>query len=204
MSNILSNQELQLLALLEDLEDKGYDPPYTESRLVQLNGPTTKTSLTTLTRLGLVTRTKKGLIYPQEAGLDRFTREQDIVYEKALSEIKVGSKSSHWMWYIFPQLKGLGSSPSSRFFSIKDKTEASEYLSHPILGKRLKEANEELLKVEDKTAKDILGTTDSLKLKSSATLFASISPTGSVFHRVLDKHFGGESDSTTLELLNTK
>ena len=107
------------------------------------------------------------------------------------------------MWYIFPQFKGLGYSSTSIHFAIKSLDEARAYLSHPILGPRLIECAELLLQLEDRSAHDIFGTPDDLKLKSSTTLFAQISPVDSVFHRVLQEYFGGVADDQTLKLLKS-
>jgi uncharacterized protein (DUF1810 family) len=122
-------------------------------------------------------------------------------YEQALAEIRSGRKSSHWMWYIFPQLDGLGSSTMSRRYAIKSLAEAEAYLSHPVLGPRLVECAEAALGVEGRTALDIFGSPDNMKLRSCATLFACASPAGSEFHRLLDKYFQGERDRKTLGLL---
>jgi len=133
--------------------------------------------------------------------LDRFVTAQECDYESALAEIRGGRKRSHWMWYIFPQFAGLGYSSTSRFYAIDSIEEAKAYLAHPVLGPRLVQTAEAVLAVEGKFAIDIFGTPDDLKLRSSATLFASVSPPGSVFHRLLDKYFGGELDEKTLQLM---
>jgi uncharacterized protein (DUF1810 family) len=133
--------------------------------------------------------------------LNRFLQAQNPQYEQALSEIKDGHKRSHWMWYIFPQLAGLGSSPTAKYYAIKSLEEAKAYLAHPVLGRRLRECAEAVVQVENRTANDIFGSPDDVKLKSCATLFAHISPAGSVFEILLAKYFGGERDSKTLELL---
>lgn len=133
--------------------------------------------------------------------LHRFLIAQQDDYARALAELRAGRKRSHWMWYIFPQLDGLGFSSMSRRYSIKTSDEAHAYLLHPVLGPRLTECAEALLAVQGRSAREILGSPDDLKLKSSATLFASISPPGSVFHRVLDHFFAGQQDGQTLQLL---
>ena len=133
--------------------------------------------------------------------LSRFVEAQEHVYEQALAEIKSGRKRSHWMWYIFPQFEGLGSSSTSRHYAIKSIAEAEAYLGHPVLGPRLTECAEAALSVERRSAHDIFGSPDDMKLKSCATLFASVAPAGSVFHRLLDKYFRGERDPKTLRLL---
>ncbi len=122
-------------------------------------------------------------------------------YEQALSEIRSGRKRSHWMWYIFPQFEGLGASPTSRRYAIKSIAEAEAYLRHPVLGPRLLETAQAAVEVEGRSAFEVFGTPDDMKLQSCATLFASVSPAGSVFHQVLDRYFGGEPDDRTLRLL---
>ena len=132
--------------------------------------------------------------------LTRFVDAQKDDYAQALAEIRRGRKQSHWMWYVFPQFAGLGSSATSREYSIKSLEEAGAYLDHPVLGPRLLECAEALLKIRDRSAPDILGFPDDLKLRSCATLFACISPPGSVFDRLLDRFFRGERDAKTLAL----
>jgi uncharacterized protein (DUF1810 family) len=134
--------------------------------------------------------------------LNRFVQAQKTVYEQALSEIKNGQKRSHWMWFIFPQFNGLGFSSTSRTYSIKSLAESRAYLNHPVLGARLIECAEAALGVGERSANQIFGSPDDQKLKSCATLFASISPAGSVFDQLLDRFFQGERDSKTLRLLN--
>lgn len=133
--------------------------------------------------------------------LNRFLDAQERDYARALSEIRAGRKRSHWMWYIFPQLAGLGHSSTAQFYAIKDAAEAEAFLAHPILGSRLREITEALLAVEDKTAEEIFGFPDVLKLRSCATLFAHISEPGSVFERVLEKYYHSQPDEATLRLL---
>jgi uncharacterized protein (DUF1810 family) len=133
--------------------------------------------------------------------LSRFVTAQEDVYESALAEIRGGSKRTHWMWFVFPQLRGLGSSPISRQFAIRSAAEARAYLAHPILGARLLECCDALLRVKAGSAKEILGSPDDLKLRSCATLFASVSEPGSVFERVLAQFFDGEPDERTEALL---
>ena len=134
--------------------------------------------------------------------LTRFLRAQDTGYEQALSELRAGLKQSHWMWWIFPQFHGLGASPTSKYYSIKSVTEAKAYLAHPVLGPRLVECTEAVLQVEGRSATEILGSPDDLKLRSCATLFACVSSEGSVFERVLDKYYQRERDESTLRLLD--
>ena len=133
--------------------------------------------------------------------LNRFVQAQEQVYPQALSEIKRGHKRSHWMWFIFPQIDGLGSSSTAKFYAIKSKDEAKAYLNHPLLGRRLVECAEVLLKLQGKSAEEIFGYPDDLKLRSSVTLFASVSEPDSVFSRVLDQYYGSQPDVKTLELL---
>ena len=133
--------------------------------------------------------------------LSRFVQAQQSSYEQALAEIRSGRKRSHWMWYVFPQFDGLGHSPTSRHYSIKSAAEAVAYLKHPTLGPRLLECCEALLRVEGRPALEIFGSPDDMKLRSCATLFASVSPLGSVFERVLDTYFQGRRDDATLRLL---
>ncbi|PAM91683.1 calpastatin [Flavobacterium sp. IR1] len=133
--------------------------------------------------------------------LIRFLDAQNKLYLVALSEIQKGKKESPWMWFIFPQIKGLGSSDTSKFYEIKNADEALAYFEHPILGKHLVEVASELIKTEGKTADDIFGMPDDENLQSSMTLFASIQNSESVFQDVLNKYFGGASDFHTLQLL---
>jgi uncharacterized protein (DUF1810 family) len=133
--------------------------------------------------------------------LVRFLEAQNHVYLKALDEIKSGQKRSHWMWYIFPQIKGLGSSENARFFGIKSLDEATAYVQHPILGKHLIEITKALLTIEGKSASDIFGYPDDLKLHSSMTLFSKVENADSVFNEVLKKYFKGVLDQGTLQIL---
>ena len=135
--------------------------------------------------------------------LNRFVAAQADDYGQALSEIRAGRKRSHWMWYIFPQLDGLGSSSTARFYAIKNRDEARAYLDHPVLGPRLRECAEAAVADQGRTATEVFGTPDDLKLRSSATLFAAVSPPGSVFERVLARYYDGEPDERTLRLLGS-
>lgn len=119
----------------------------------------------------------------------------------ALAEVRAGHKITHWMWYVFPQFAGLGSSSMARRYAIQSREEAKAYLAHPVLGSRLIECAEAALGVDGRSAFDIFGDPDDVKLRSCATLFAAVSPAGSVFHRLLDRFFGGEGDEKTLRLL---
>lgn len=134
--------------------------------------------------------------------LARFLDAQNQAYLKALSEIKNGRKETHWMWYIFPQIKGLGQSETANFYGIIDLEEAENYLNHPVLGKHLIEISEAVLNLEEKSAMEIFGSPDTMKLKSSMTLFSSVKNSHPIFSQVLEKYFGGKSDETTLELLH--
>ncbi|MDE6668915.1 MAG: DUF1810 domain-containing protein [Muribaculaceae bacterium] len=118
-------------------------------------------------------------------------------YATALSEIKAGRKVSHWIWYIFPQLRGLGHSRMSHYYGIADRQEAEDYLNHPVLGTRLREISEALLTHTDKSAESILGGIDALKVKSCMTLFDCISP-DDIFSEVLDSFYNGERDDNSL------
>jgi len=133
--------------------------------------------------------------------LVRFVAAQDRDYATALAEIRGGRKRSHWMWFVFPQFEGLGESAMSRRYAIKSLDEARAYLAHPVLGHRLVECAEAALQIEGRSAGDIFGSPDDLKLRSSATLFATISPKGSVFHRLLDSYFDGRGDELTSGLI---
>lgn len=135
-------------------------------------------------------------------GLARFEKAQSECYGTALAELKAGKKRTHWMWFVFPQLSGLGFSPTSQYYAVRDRSEAEAYLAHPVLGPRLVECCQALLKLGDVSASEVFGYPDDLKLRSSMTLFSAVSPEGSVFSKVLDKFFGGEPDSKTLALLD--
>ena len=132
--------------------------------------------------------------------LDRFVRAQAEDYDRALSELRGGKKRSHWMWYIFPQIEGLGQSPMSQRYSIKSAAEARAYLDHPILGPRLRECAALVNGITDRSAVEIFGSPDDMKLRSCATLFASVSD-DAVFEQVLEKYFNGQHDQETLRRL---
>ena len=133
--------------------------------------------------------------------LQRFVIAQDRVFKQVLSELKAGTKMSHWMWFIFPQIKGLGRSPISIEYAISSRDEARAYLQHPLLGPRLKECTQLVLQVEDRSALQIFGEPDDIKFRSSMTLFASVSSEDDIFERALKKYFGGVPDRLTLERL---
>jgi uncharacterized protein (DUF1810 family) len=133
--------------------------------------------------------------------LGRFVHAQADAFERALAELQRGQKRTHWMWYIFPQLDGLGFSATAKRYAIKSVEEATAYLAHPILGPRLQQCAEAVLRIEGRSATAIFGSPDDWKLRSCATLFASVSPPGSVFDRLLDTYYRGERDTKTLQLL---
>ena len=134
--------------------------------------------------------------------LSRFVTAQERDYDRALAEIRRGRKESHWMWYVFPQFRGLGLSAMSARYAIGSLDEARAYLAHPVLGPRLIECAEAVLSVHERTAHDIFGSPDDAKLRSAATLFAAVSPAGSLFHRILDHFFDGQHDPLTLQKLS--
>jgi uncharacterized protein (DUF1810 family) len=132
--------------------------------------------------------------------LARFISAQVGVYDRALAELRGGLKRSHWMWYIFPQIDGLGHSPTTKHYSIKSLEEARQYLAHPVLGARLVECAEAVLAVQGRSASDIFGYPDDMKLQSSMTLFELVAGPHSVFERVLDKYYQGKRDERTVQL----
>lgn len=133
--------------------------------------------------------------------LTRFLDAQDSIYAQALAELKSGRKQTHWMWYIFPQISGLGCSETAKFYAIRDLQEARDYLSHPILGTRLIEAATALLAVRGKTANQIMGSPDDMKLRSSMTLFSLLPNADPVFQQILATYFNGSPDQRTLDLI---
>lgn len=133
--------------------------------------------------------------------LNRFTIAQEGVYPRVLAELESGRKRTHWMWYIFPQIAGLGESETTKFYAIKSRIEVGEYLDHPILGARLRECAEAVLAIQGRSVSEIFAFPDDLKLKSSMTLFAHFTEENSVFLRVLEKYFSGERDAKTIEFL---
>jgi uncharacterized protein (DUF1810 family) len=133
--------------------------------------------------------------------LDRFKKAQEEDYPHALQEIKAGRKRSHWIWYIFPQLKGLGFSSMSEYYGIDGRAEAQAYIADSVLRARLVEISQALLALESNNPTQVMGYPDDLKLKSSMTLFAEVAPDIPVFEQVLQKFFAGEKDSRTLQLL---
>ena len=141
---------------------------------------------------------------PDPFDLDRFLNAQRDDHEQALAEIRNGRKESHWMWYIFPQFAGLGFSSSAQRYAIKSLAEAEAYWKHPVLGPRLEACVEAVLGVEGKSATEIFGYPDDMKLRSCATLFEQVSPPRSVFEQLLVKYYGGERDERTLRLLQAE
>lgn len=135
--------------------------------------------------------------------LMRFLDAQNKMYLTAFSEIQKGKKHTHWMWFIFPQLKGLGSSDTANYYAIANLKEAEEYLNHPILGKHLIEITTLLLTLKNKSAASIFGNLDALKLRSSMSLFALTENTNPVFQNVLDAYFSGQPDPLTLSIINS-
>jgi uncharacterized protein (DUF1810 family) len=141
-------------------------------------------------------------IFMTEANnLNRFIEAQAKNYTDALAEIKNGKKRSHWMWYVFPQIKGLGFSETARYYSINDVDEANDYINHPILGSRLIEISKALLSLDSNDANAILGSPDDMKLKSSMTLFAALPNANPVFESVLQKFFNDEKDDKTVKII---
>ena len=140
-------------------------------------------------------------MYHDPVGLDRFVKAQQYDYDTALREIRAGRKRSHWMWYIFPQLQGLGFSSTAQFYGIRDLEEAKDYMEHPVLGARLVEISEALLPLETSDPGAVMGYPDDLKLRSCMTLFELAAPDQPVFAQVLEKYYGGHRDRRTLELL---
>ena len=141
-------------------------------------------------------------MYPDENSLDRFLRAQKEVYALALEQLRWGKKQGHWMWYIFPQMRGLGQSSTAEYFGISDIEEAKAYLGDDVLGARLVECSQVILMLEQRSSFDIFGEPDRMKLRSCMTLFACVSQDGSVFHKVLSKYFSDEMDEYTLNLLS--
>ena len=135
--------------------------------------------------------------------LDRFLDAQRGDYAVALAEVRRGRKTSHWMWYIFPQIAGLGQSSTARYYSIRDLEEAREYYAHPVLGQRLREISGVLLELRGSDPVAVFGGIDSMKLKSSMTLFAMAAPDDPLFQQVLDKYYAGEQDALTLRILGS-
>ena len=134
--------------------------------------------------------------------LQRFASAQAEDYGVALQELRGGRKESHWIWYIFPQVAGLGFSSMAQHYAIQSRDEALAYLEHEVLGPRLHECAEALLQIGERDIDDVMGSPDNLKLRSSITLFAAICPSESIFQAVLDRYFGGQADQKTLAYLD--
>jgi len=133
--------------------------------------------------------------------LRRFVVAQDDVYESAVSELRAGRKTSHWMWFVFPQIAGLGRSATAQKYAISSLAEAESYLAHPLLGPRLRDCARILAQLSGRTAQEVLGAVDAQKLQSSMTLFARAAAEQSVFHEVLAQYFDGAEDRATLQRL---
>ncbi len=138
----------------------------------------------------------------RQDGLERFLAAQRSSYETALKEIKAGRKRSHWIWYIFPQIAGLGHSETARYYAIRDMDEAKAYMENETLKSRLIEISQALLEVDSDDASQVMGWPDDLKLRSSMTLFALAKPEEKVFQKVLDQFFQGKMDQKTIEILS--
>jgi uncharacterized protein (DUF1810 family) len=134
--------------------------------------------------------------------LGRFINAQNESFEEIIHELKNGEKVTHWMWYIFPQIAGLGQSATAKFYAIQDPSEAQAYLDHPILGKRLLECTQIVISLRGKSALAIFGDVDAMKFRSSMTLFMSVAGSDSVFQEAIEKYFEGEPDHATLDILS--
>jgi uncharacterized protein (DUF1810 family) len=133
--------------------------------------------------------------------LSRFVDAQERVYDDAVSELRAGRKTSHWMWFVFPQIAGLGRSPTAQRYAIASLSDAEAYVAHPVLGERLRECARVLTGLEGRSAEQVFGGLDALKLRSSMTLFARAAPDEPLFREVLDGYFAGEEDPATLQRL---
>lgn len=133
--------------------------------------------------------------------LQRFVDAQARNYDDALAELRAGRKTSHWMWYVFPQVAGLGSSAMAQTYAIGSLAEAQAYLAHPVLGLRLRECLDAVLAVQGRSAHEIFGSPDDLKFRSSLTLFEQAAPENTLFRQGLERYFGGEADPATLKIL---
>lgn len=139
---------------------------------------------------------------PDPFNLERFVEAQDRVYGQVTAELRSGRKQTHWIWFIFPQVAGLGHSPTSQFYAIQSKAEACAYLAHPVLGARLRECTAIVLNGDMRSAEAIFGQPDTMKFRSSMTLFAAISEGDSIFARALERFFNGQRDEVTLAYLD--
>lgn len=138
---------------------------------------------------------------PEPYDLQRFVHAQQSIYPQALAELRAGYKQSHWMWFVFPQMAGLGHISMAQRYAIADLHEAQAYLQHPLLGPRLEECAQALLQHPDRTARQILGSPDDMKLRSSMTLFATAAPEQTIFQQLLDSFYDGKADPETLKRL---
>lgn len=134
--------------------------------------------------------------------LARFLQAQETIYSTVMEELRGGKKRSHWMWFIFPQITGLGHSSTSRYYAIENLEEARAYLNNPTLGKRLRECAQLVFEIDNHSITEIFGYPDDRKLSSSMTLFDVVAEEGSIFSQVLDKYFNGKRDKATLEIIN--
>ena len=134
--------------------------------------------------------------------LSRFIKAQELEYDQAIKELKRGKKNGHWMWYIFPQMVGLGISHDSNYYGIKSRTESIAYQNHPVLGNRLRDCSHVILGLKENSISKIFSHPDDMKLRSSMTLFALINEHNSIFKQVLEKFFDGELDPLTVKILN--
>jgi uncharacterized protein (DUF1810 family) len=134
--------------------------------------------------------------------LDRFLEAQAPVYAQALGELRAGQKQSHWMWFVFPQIAGLGQSATSRAYAIQTLDEARAYLAHPVLGARLRECCQAVMNLRGKSAEDIFGPVDAMKFCSCLTLFTEVDHNDVLFFNLLEKYFDGDADEATLEILS--
>ena len=144
---------------------------------------------------------KLNLTSPQRRELKRFVEAQDGVYVSVLEELAAGKKTSHWMWFVFPQLKALGKSPTAQYFGLESRDEALAYWQNEVLRGRLKQCTKLVLSVADKTAHEIFGSPDDLKFRSCMTLFSQVAPEEPVFRQALERFFGGQCDAITFELV---
>jgi len=135
--------------------------------------------------------------------LSRFIKAQDRVYSDVIEELRRGRKTGHWIWYVFPQIKGLGRSGRSRYYSISSIAEAAAYMAHPVLGRRLLKCTKLVLEVEGKTAEQIFGVLDAMKFRSSMTLFSAVKNGNEVFQCAIDKYFDGVANDKTVRLLSS-
>ncbi len=135
----------------------------------------------------------------EQSAFQRFVDAQNPIYAQVCAELRAGKKRSHWMWFIFPQIQGLGYSAMAQRYAIASIAEAKGYLAHPLLGARLRECTALVNRVEGKSIEDVFGYPDDLKFHSSMTLFAEVDEPGSVFGQALEKYFAGERDAATLE-----